>query len=77
MPSRYQGPMRTIGLVGGLGFVLGLSALLGALAGRFLDDRWGTEPWIALLGTLLGTAAGFYEVVAVLSRFGGESNEGA
>ena len=68
MPSRNQGPMRTIGVAGGLGFVLGLSALLGALAGRYLDQHWGTGPWITLVGTLLGTAAGFYEVVTVLKQ---------
>ena len=68
MPSRNQGPMRTIGVAGGLGFMLGLSALLGALAGRYLDQRWGTGPWITLVGTLVGTAAGFYEVVTVLKQ---------
>jgi ATP synthase protein I len=76
MPSRNQVPMRTIGVAGGLGFVLGLSALLGALAGRYLDQRWGTEPWITLVGTLLGTAAGFYQVVTVLKQLEGKSSRG-
>ncbi|HUU55364.1 MAG TPA: AtpZ/AtpI family protein [Armatimonadota bacterium] len=76
MPSRNQGPMRTIGVAGGLGFVLGLSALLGALAGRYLDQHWGTGPWITLVGTLLGTAAGFYEVVTVLKQLEGKRSGG-
>ena len=76
MPSRNQGPMRTIGVAGGLGFVLGLSAVLGALAGRYLDHHWGTGPWITLAGTLLGTAAGFYEVVTVLKRLEGTQGRG-
>lgn len=67
MASR-PGPLRTIGIVGGLGFVLGLSALLGALAGHYLDQRWGTGPWLTLVGTLVGTAAGFYEVVRALQQ---------
>jgi F0F1-type ATP synthase assembly protein I len=66
-----QGPLRTIGIVGGLGFVLGLSTLLGALAGHYLDQRWGTGPWLTLVGTLAGTAAGFYEVVTVLRQLAG------
>jgi len=68
--------MRTIGVAGGLGFVLGLSALLGALAGRYLDQHWGTGPWITLVGTLLGTAAGFYEVVTVLKQLEGKRSGG-
>jgi len=76
MPSPNQRPMQTIGMVGGLGFVLGLSALLGAFAGRYVDQRWGTGPWITLLGTLLGTAAGFYEVVTVLRQLEGKSSGG-
>ena len=76
MPSRNQRPMQTIGMVGGLGFVLGLSALLGALAGRYLDQHWGTGPWITLAGTLLGTAAGFYEVVTVLKQLEGKRSGG-
>lgn len=76
MPSRNQGPVRTIGVAGGLGFVLGLSALLGALAGRYLDQRWGTGPWITLVGTLVGTAAGFYEVVTVLKQLEEKRSKG-
>ncbi|HUU54275.1 MAG TPA: AtpZ/AtpI family protein [Armatimonadota bacterium] len=76
MSSRNQGPMRTIGVAGGLGFVLALSALLGALAGRYLDQHWGTGPWITLAGTLLGMAAGFYEVVTVLKQLEGKRSGG-
>ncbi len=76
MRPRQHGPMRTIGVVGGLGFMLGLSTLLGALAGHYLDRRWGTGPWLALVGTLLGMAAGFYEVVTVLKQLERESGRG-
>ena len=76
MPNRDQAPMRTIGVAGGLSFVLALSALLGALAGRYLDQRWGTGPWITLVGTLLGTAVGFYEVVTVLKQLEGKRSGG-
>ena len=67
-PSRNQEPIRTIGVAGGLGIMLGLSTLLGALAGRYLDQHWGTGPWITLVGTLFGTAAGCYEIVIVLKQ---------
>jgi ATP synthase protein I len=76
MPGRYQGPIRAIGMVGGLGFMLGLSVLAGALLGHYLDRRWGTGPWVTLAGVLLGTAVGFREVIAALRRLseGGSGN---
>lgn len=75
MAGRDAGPIRTIGLLGGLGFMLALSALLGAVVGHYLDRRWETEPWLTLVGTLLGMAAGFYELMTVLGQLG-EGNGG-
>jgi len=72
MGGHFRGPMRTVGMVGGLAFALGAMAVLGALLGNYLDRRWGTGPWLALVGTLSGTAAGFYEVVLVIRRVGEE-----
>ena len=33
--------------------------LIGILLGRFLDDFFGTSPWLLLVFTLLGMAAAF------------------
>jgi F0F1-type ATP synthase assembly protein I len=66
--------MRAVGLVGGLGFMLGGMAVLGALLGNYLDRRWGTGPWLTLAGTLLGTGAGFREIVVVMRRVGANGN---
>ena len=68
MAGRFQGPIRITGMVGGLGFVLAVMTALGALAGYYLDRRWGTIPWLTLAGTLCGMGAGFFEVVTVLRR---------
>ena len=70
MGGQFQKPMRAMGVVGGLAFTLGAMVVLGALVGYYLDRRWGTSPWLTLAGTLLGTAAGFYEVVSVLRLIG-------
>lgn len=72
MGDRLRGPMRAVGLVGGLGFVLAATTALGAWGGRYLDDRWGTGPWLMLVGTLLGMGAGFFEVFSTMRRVGGE-----
>lgn len=72
MAGYQRGPMQTVGMVGGLAFVLGATTALGALIGYYLDGRWGTAPWLTLVGTLLGMAAGFFEVVTVLRRVEGQ-----
>jgi len=70
MAGRRQGALQTLGTIGGLGFQFGLTILLGALLGYYLDRRWGTSPWLMLGGTLAGTAAGFWQVVRALAWLG-------
>jgi F0F1-type ATP synthase assembly protein I len=38
------------------------------LLGNWLDQRWGTEPWLALTGVLLGSAAGFGAMIRLVRR---------
>jgi ATP synthase protein I len=47
------------GLVGG-----------GYLLGRFLDERWGTAPWLQLGFMLLGLGLGGSYLVVTLRKFG-------
>ncbi|KJR47033.1 ATP synthase protein I [Desulfosporosinus sp. I2] len=47
------------GLVGG-GFFLG----------RYIDSRWGTEPWFTILLMLLGLILGGSYLVVTLKRLG-------
>lgn len=61
-------------VAGGVWMDLGGLALLGALAGYYLDRRLGTSPWLVLAGTLVGTALGLYDVYWRLKQFGGKSN---
>jgi F0F1-type ATP synthase assembly protein I len=55
-------------MVAGLALTLGVTTAAGALLGDYLDHRWGTGPWLTLVGTLLGMAAGFFEMISVLAR---------
>ena len=34
--------------------------------GLWLDGRWGTRPWLAVIGVVLGIAAGFYNFFRVV-----------
>jgi len=53
-----------------LGAVMGFCVGLGALAGLWLDRRLNTEPWLALAGTVLGSAAAFQQLIAAVSTLG-------
>jgi len=44
----------------GIGFELVVPILLGVFAGNWLDSRWGTRPWLLVVGSLLGIVVGFY-----------------
>jgi F0F1-type ATP synthase assembly protein I len=46
------------------------------LIGRWADARLGTEPWLALVGALLGIAVGFYSMfkrVGLIGRGSGKN----
>jgi F0F1-type ATP synthase assembly protein I len=44
----------------GIGWYFAICIVLGVLGGRWLDERFGTAPWFALIGTFLGLAAALY-----------------
>jgi hypothetical protein len=46
-----------------VGFEFGAAVLLFFLLGQWLDARWGTPPWMTVLGTFTGVAAGTYMLV--------------
>jgi F0F1-type ATP synthase assembly protein I len=47
----------------GLSFEIALPVLLLLFAGYWLDGRLGTEPWLMVLGAVLGMGVGFYSLV--------------
>ena len=56
----------TLGIYGAIGFQLAISVVLGVLAGRWLDARWDTTPWLTIVGMLLGSGAGFWNLIRLL-----------
>lgn len=42
--------------------LIGAILLFGGI-GYVLDGRWGTKPWLAVAGLMLGIVVGFYELV--------------
>lgn len=68
-PARgLQASMRSAGPVAAASYsLIGAILLLGGLG--YLADSWlGTEPWLLLLGLLLGLVVGFYELARVVWR---------
>ncbi len=55
--------MRKAGLASSIGLVLVVSIVIGWGFGSWLDSRLGTSPWLMLVFTLLGIAAGFIEMI--------------
>ena len=43
---------------------------VGYVLGLLVQNRWGGEPWGAVIGMLLGLVAGFRQVFLLLARFG-------
>jgi hypothetical protein len=50
----------------GAGIEFGLAVVLFFLGGRWLDGHLGTEPWLGVVGALLGVAVGTYLLVRPL-----------
>ena len=48
--------------------MLGLTVAAGAYAGRFLDGRLDTSPWLTLAGAFLGLIASVFGMLAVMNR---------
>ncbi|GAB6153345.1 AtpZ/AtpI family protein [Desulfosporosinus burensis] len=47
----------------------------GFFLGRYLDTRWGTEPWLMILLMLLGLILGGSYLVVILKRFGASDDK--
>ncbi|MBK6846036.1 MAG: AtpZ/AtpI family protein [Proteobacteria bacterium] len=49
-----------------VGVEFGVGAVLGYLGGGWLDQRWGTAPYLTLVGLLLGVAAAFASLLRLV-----------
>jgi F0F1-type ATP synthase assembly protein I len=52
----------------GLGLQLAASTLLFLAAGRWLDKRIGTDPYLTIVGAFVGASAGFYSLYRGLMK---------
>ena len=62
--------LRKWGQLAGIGPLLAAAVIAGYLVGGWLDGKLGTTPWLMVAGVLLGSAAGFVELVRILKDLG-------
>jgi F0F1-type ATP synthase assembly protein I len=58
--------IRQVGTLSTVGLTLVISTVLGLWGGHLLDGWLGTDPWLKLVGLLLGIAAGFVNLIRVM-----------
>ena len=66
--SKNKG-MQALALTTTISMEIAITVTLGFWLGRFLDDRFGTEPWIMVAGVLLGMGLGIVGIIQTLERF--------
>ena len=59
--------MIAYGVYGAVGFQLATSVVGGLLLGGWLDKKWGTSPWLTVVGLLMGSVGGFYNLIRILT----------
>lgn len=65
---RNGGSLRSLALVGqGFSFaaIVGVMAWLGHLA----DEKFGTDPWLLIAGTLVGVVVAVYDLIRMLQAW--------
>jgi F0F1-type ATP synthase assembly protein I len=60
--------MVSVARYSGLGLQLAASVLLFLAAGRWLDKRIGTDPYLTIVGAFVGASAGFYSLYVGLMK---------
>ena len=58
--------IRDAGMAASIGITLVVSTALGLALGYWLDSALGTKPWLLIVFTLLGIAAGFVEMFRIV-----------
>ncbi|MGB8951822.1 MAG: AtpZ/AtpI family protein [Candidatus Aminicenantales bacterium] len=61
--------LRKVAVISSLGLMLPASIAVGLFFGYFLDNLFGTHPWLIIVFTLLGIGSGLYSLIRGLSKY--------
>lgn len=79
MPGQGRGGQgrsyRAMGLAWQIGASLVAAIFVGWLIGQWLDRVFHTSPWLMLVFTLFGVAAGFIELIRIANRIASEEEQ--
>jgi F0F1-type ATP synthase assembly protein I len=67
--------MRQIGLLIALPMLLAVAPILGYLGGDWLDGKLGTQPWLGVVGLVIGFVAGARESWLLIKRASAENDD--
>jgi ATP synthase protein I len=60
-----------------VGIELSISTVIGLLGGRWLDGKLGTDPWLMIVGLVLGVTAGFRSLIRTAQKANRENDANA
>jgi F0F1-type ATP synthase assembly protein I len=59
--------MIAFGVYGAVGFQLAATVVGGLLLGSWLDNKFGLTPWLTVVGLVIGSVGGFYNLIRLLT----------
>lgn len=68
-PQKNDSMWIAMGVYGAVGFQLAFSVIACLWFGNWLDEKLGTAPWLMFLGLILGSAAGFWNLIRLLQIY--------
>jgi ATP synthase protein I len=69
MKQQNRRPYKAMALMSAILSQLVGSILVGIFAGRWVDQKWDTEPLFLIIGLLLGLAAGIFAMLRLIQHF--------
>ncbi len=58
-----------IGIFSEITGLIALPVVAGALMGKWLDEKYGTEPWLIITGTVLGIAVAAISISSLVKKY--------
>ncbi|MBC7328000.1 AtpZ/AtpI family protein [bacterium] len=62
---KKDSPLKEFGLYGSLGITMVILTAGGYYLGYLADEKFGTSPYLSMIGLFLGIGAGFYQLYKV------------
>ncbi len=73
---RGRGDWTETAALSSAGLTIVIATVIGYFAGHWLDGRLHTEPWLAVVGLLLGSAGGFVQLFRLMDTSSRRRNDG-